>query len=59
MALCSKCLFYDLTIDDLNRSFNDIDAITNHFCPMYANMIPKDVFNGPKDCEFFATKEDK
>jgi hypothetical protein len=58
MALCSECLFYDLVIDDINRSFNDIDAITNHFCSMYADMIPNGVFNGPKDCTFFAPKEE-
>ena len=57
MALCDKCRFYSESIDEMNRDYNDIGDIDNHYCPMYQDAIPGGVFNGPKDCEFYTEKE--
>ena len=57
MALCKNCAFYSETIDELNRDFNDVGDVDNHYCPMYQDAIPEGVFNGEKNCEFYEEKQ--
>lgn len=57
MASCETCLFYSKTIDELNRDFNDVGDIDNHYCPMYEDAIPDGIFEGFKDCPRYMAKE--
>lgn len=57
MASCKDCSFYSETIDELNRNFNDVGDVHNHYCPMYQDAIPAGVFNGAKSCEFYEDKQ--
>ena len=59
MESCSKCALYSETIDNLNRDFNDVGDINNHYCPMYQDAIPEGVYNGAKDCEFYEPKAEQ
>lgn len=58
MASCSKkCAIYDRNYDEFRQLYNDIWPKDAHFCDMYDDRIPDGVFDGPKDCPYFADKE--
>lgn len=57
MGSCEKCRHYSKTIDDLNRSFNDVGNVNNHYCMMWNDAIPDGIYDGKKDCEFWMDKE--
>ena len=53
MALCNKCRFFTEAYDELNRDFNDIGDPDNHYCPMYQDAIPNEIYYSGKNCEYF------
>lgn len=59
MALCKTCLFYSATIDELNRDFNDVGNVNNHYCPIYQDAIPDGIYEGLNDCQYYTEKENE
>lgn len=53
MESCKNCVFYSQSIDELSRDYNDVDPVSNHYCPMYQDAISDGVFDGKTKCEFF------
>ena len=58
MASCSKkCFVYNKEWDDFRARYNDIGPENAHFCDMYDGPIPDGIFDGPKECPFFESKD--
>jgi hypothetical protein len=58
MALCKDCLFYSEEYDGARQTGVDVVVVDNpdpeqHFCPMYDNHIPFDIFYSNGNCEFY------
>ena len=53
MGLCKSCSLYSEHYDNLSRDFNDIGDENNHFCPMYENGMPEQIFAGNGDCDYY------
>lgn len=57
MALCDKCAFMDKRYDQFRQDYNDAEVIgertEQHFCPMYNDHIPEDIYYGNGDCVFY------
>lgn len=61
MALCDKCIFMQKEYDDFQRLYDDAvrdgDTKENHFCPMYDDRIPQEIYYDGAECEYFSEKE--
>lgn len=61
MALCSKCIFMNKRYDEFRQSYNDAvpvsDKQTQHFCPMYDDAIPNDIYYKDGDCQHYQPTE--
>lgn len=58
MASCDKCFFMTHQYDTFRQNYDDVDAVDDkskphHYCPMYTDHIPEDIFYGDADCEFY------
>lgn len=57
MALCDKCAFMNDRYDEFRQSYNDAvpvnESMVQHFCPMYDDHIPNEIYYGGGECEFF------
>lgn len=58
MGSCKECAYYSKTIDDLNRSFNDVGKESNHYCMMWNDAVPEGAYEGTKECTFYETKQE-
>ncbi len=62
MALCDSCLHYRKGFDKLGQIHDDVvietdnDKRQKHFCPMYDDHIPNDIYYDNADCEFYMNK---
>lgn len=59
MGLCDNCTIYSKRADEFNRDFNDVGAVSNHYCIMYRDAIPDGIYDGNNDCEYFEEKGGK
>lgn len=61
MALCKRCAFMNERYDEFRQSYNDAvptaDKQVQHFCPMYDDNIPNEIYYGNGSCEFHQPKE--
>lgn len=64
MALCDTCLHYMQKFDELRQNFDDVivekakDKRQKHFCPMYDDNIPNEIYYENADCMFY-TKQNR
>lgn len=62
MALCDSCLFYNKEYDFSIQQFDDVPKIGNeletHFCPMYLEGIPNEIYYDNGDCEYYENEGD-
>ena len=63
MALCDTCRFYSKQHDEFRQKFDDViikgdKSYEKHFCPMYSDNIPNDIYYKNGDCIYYekATK---
>lgn len=60
MALCDSCMFYDKKHDEFRQQYDDVidgDKLEKHYCPMYDDHIPHDIFHKGGDCPFYVKKD--
>lgn len=61
MALCDKCLFMTDSYDDFRQAYNDVEIIgdntVEHFCPMYDDHIPNNIYYEGGACERYVERE--
>lgn len=61
MGLCNKCLHMQKRYDEFRQAYVDTDIIgenkEQHFCPMYDDNIPNDIYYGDSKCEYFESQE--
>lgn len=61
MALCDSCKWYDKENDDFRGNYDDRmkenDKRENHYCIMYDDSIPKEIWYENGDCPYYRRKE--
>ena len=61
MALCNSCPFFKREYDDFRKEYDDVieegKTKEKHYCPMYADHIPFDIFYKNADCDFYERSE--
>lgn len=60
--LCDTCLNYKKEYDEFRQQYVDLIVIGKtrpepHFCPMYDNNIPDEIYHDGAQCEFYIRKE--
>lgn len=62
MALCSKCMYMDEKYDSFRQEYDDTivvaDTRTKHFCIMYDDSIPMDIYYENAPCEWYEQNND-
>ena len=62
MARCDTCALMSREYDGLCRDHDDIrvdgDTADRHYCPMYDDCIPAEIYNGEEDCKFYDPAEE-
>lgn len=58
---CDTCLNYNKSIDEFRQSFVDVEIVNDnsleqHFCPMYDDHIPHDIYHKGADCPYYIKK---
>lgn len=54
---CLNCALYNKTKDDLWQDFNDALPIKeSHICAEFPQGIPKEIWDGEKQCPYFVEK---
>lgn len=57
MGLCEHCAFMNKKYDAFRQSFNDIledgKSVEYHYCDMYDDHIPREIYDGNAKCEFY------
>lgn len=59
--LCERCLNYSKQLDEFRQQYDDVIVIDStepgkHYCPMYDDNIPAEIFYNNAECEFFVEK---
>lgn len=62
MALCDNCKFYDKEHDEFRQQYDDVvkingDKREKHYCIMYTDYIPFDIFYNNGDCPYHLPKD--
>ena len=60
MALCDNCKNYKKEYDEFRQSFDDVidgDKQEKHFCTMYDDHIPHNIFYKGSDCPYYLPKD--
>ena len=60
MALCDTCLLYSKQYDEFRQRYNDVidgDKKEKHFCTMYNDNIPHNIFYNNGECQYYNKKE--
>lgn len=50
MVNCKECIFYDAEYDELRQSGNDTGKPLAHYCRMYKDGIPNEVWDNLHKC---------
>lgn len=63
MALCDNCMFLTKNHDEFRQMFDDTividgDERQKHYCPMYNDHIPFDIFYENADCPYYIPQGD-
>lgn len=62
MALCNSCFFFKEKYDGFRIEYDDVinekKEPAKHYCPMYADHIPFDIFHKNADCEYYEKNEE-
>ncbi len=57
MALCNSCFFFKRDYDEFRIKYDDVakekKEPDKHYCPMYADHIPFNIFYKNADCEYY------
>ena len=60
MGLCNKCVFMSEKYDNIRRNHDDVVVDgkneSHHYCPMYDDHVPNDIYFGSADCKYFDSK---
>lgn len=61
MALCDTCAYYRAEYNEFRRDYEDSVSDADkgpekHYCPMYDDHIPDDIYRDGADCPFYAKK---
>ena len=61
MALCNNCKAYNAQYDEFRQNWDDtiMDASVQnvpHYCVMYEDNIPNDIFYNDAKCKFYEPK---
>lgn len=59
--LCDSCLNYSKSEDEFRQQYVDNIIVSGeepgqHFCPMYDNHIPHDIYHKGADCPYYLKK---
>lgn len=62
MALCDSCMFYDKKHDEFRQQYDDTvevngDKREKHYCPMYDDYIPYNIFYDNGKCEYYQKRD--
>ena len=60
MALCDTCAFFSESFDEFRQKFDDVidgDKQEKHFCTMYDDHIPHNIYHKNGDCPFYLPKD--
>lgn len=62
MALCDNCLFYKKEQDEFRQNYDDVVVIDSkekphHYCPMYNDHIPQEIWYNNGNCPYYEKKE--
>lgn len=60
MALCNSCVFMNKKYDEFRQNYDDTivegENIIHHFCPIYNDHIPNEIYYDNADCEYYFKK---
>lgn len=59
--ICNNCFHFRKEYDEFRQQYVDMIVVDNtepeqHFCPMYDDHIPNEIYYADHDCEFFLEK---
>ena len=62
MASCKNCKIYRKEYDEFRQEFDDEIVVNdtnppNHYCAMYDDNIPPDIFYNGADCPYYEPKQ--
>ena len=61
MGRCDTCALMIEEYDALRRDHDDVriegDETDHHYCPMYDDHIPADIYDGSAKCKFYDAAE--